>query len=269
MSDIKVGICGVAGRMGRTLVKEVTLDGTLQLTAALEDSKHADIGKDSGIVAGIAESGVIISEDQNNFFSTVDAVIDFSLANTTISNIKKASEYSCCYVLGTTGLDTESLNIIKKYSENMAIIMSSNMSVGVNIALYLTRRIAGMLDEEFDAEIHEIHHKEKIDSPSGTAISLGKAVAEGRKVDLAQKSLFSRVGEVGERKKGQIGFSVQRGGDVVGDHTVTFAGPGERLELSHKATSRVIFAKGAIRGLKWLISKPPGLYDMQDVLELK
>ena len=269
MSDIKVGICGAAGRMGRTLIKEVTLDETLQLAAALENSKHTDIGKDSGIVAGIQKSGVIISDDQNNFFSTADAVIDFSLANTTISNIKKASENGCCYVLGTTGLDDETLNVIKKYSETMAIIMSSNMSVGVNIALYLTRRIAEMLDEEFDAEIHEIHHKEKIDSPSGTAISLGKAVAEGRKVDLAQKSLFSRVGEVGVRKKGQIGFSVQRGGDVVGDHTVTFAGPGERLELSHKAASRVIFAKGAIRGLKWLISKPPGLYDMQDVLGLK
>ena len=269
MSDIKVGICGAAGRMGRTLVKEVTLDETLQLTAALENSEHTDIGKDSGIVAGIKKSEVIISYDQNNFFSTVDAVIDFSLANTVVSNIKKASENGCCYVLGTTGLDDETLNVIKKYSETMAIIMSSNMSVGVNIALYLTRRIAEMLDEEFDAEIHEIHHKEKIDSPSGTAISLGKAVAEGRKVDLAQKSLFSRVGDIGERKKGQIGFSVQRGGDVVGDHTVTFAGAGERLELSHKAASRVIFAKGAIKGLKWLISKPPGLYDMQDVLGLK
>ena len=269
MSLIKVGICGASGRMGQELIRAVGLDTNMKLAAALEVQNHNNIGKDTGLVAGIGESGIKISDDQEEFFPNLNAVIDFSSANSTSSNIKKASANDCCYVLGTTGLDEETTKIIKEHSKKIGIIMSSNMSIGVNIALYLTKYVAQRLDEEYDAEIHEIHHKEKIDSPSGTGLALGQAIAEGRKIDLAQKSIYSRWGQTGERPKGSIGFSVQRGGDVVGDHTVSFVGPGERLEISHKASNRKIFANGAIKGVKWLVSQPAGLYDMKDVLGLK
>ena len=268
MTDIKAGICGASGKMGRSIIKVVHSDKDMKLSGALEASNNPFLGKDCGVIAGIGSLGTNITDKRDLFFNNLDVVIDFSSTNVISENLKAAVELNCSYVLGTTGLDNDLIDLINACSKNIPIIMSSNMSLGVNIALHITNKIAGLLDESYDVEIQEIHHNEKIDAPSGTALALGKEVAKGRNINFEKNSTYSRHGSTGKRLKGSIGFSAQRGGDVVGDHVVSFVGLSERLEIVHKASNRIIFANGAVKGAKWLVRQPPGLYDMKDMLGL-
>ena len=209
-----------------------------------------------------------ILADETEFFSKSDGVIDFTIAAASVNNIKLASEFQCSYVLGTTGFDSEQLKIIENLSKEVPMVCSANMSIGVNVILHYAKMMAKNLGEDYDAEIFEIHHNDKIDSPSGTALALGKAIAKGREIELEDNLVKGRWGTEDRRKKGVIGFSTARGGDVIGDHTVTFAGIGERIELSHKAGNRDIFANGALKALLWLKDQPAGFYSMADVLGL-
>ena len=204
----------------------------------------------------------------DKFFAECDAIIDFSFTDASVENIKAAMSHNCSYVLGTTGFNEEQVSQIKDFSKSIPIMHAANMSVGVNVALHYTELLSKSLNEDYDVEIHEMHHREKIDSPSGTALALGNAVAAGRNIDLSEKSIKSRWGIEQPRKRGDIGFSTQRGGDVIGDHIVTFAGNGERLEIAHKATNRDVFANGAVRAVLWLKDQEPGYYNMKDVLGL-
>ena len=268
MSIINIGICGASGKMGRALIRSVTDNKKLQLKGALERDIDLNIGKDSGVISNIEPTGVNITSDTNVFFSDCDAIIDFSFADASVENIKIASKYNCAYVLGTTGLNQMQIDKIKGYSKAIPIVHAANMSVGVNIAIHYTELLSKSLNEDYDVEIHEMHHRDKIDSPSGTALALGDAVAKGRNIDLNEKTIKSRWGIEKPRKKGDIGFSTQRGGDVIGDHIVTFAGNGERLEIAHKATNRDVFANGAVNAALWLYKQTPGYYNMKDVLGL-
>ncbi len=268
MERVKVGICGASGRMGRALIKAVSNNEQLELVAALEHSNNENVGKDVGEVANCGKLGIEIISDAEVFFSKSEGVIDFSFASSSIENIKMASKHNCSYVLGTTGFDKEQIKIIEEVAKSIPIVFSANMSIGVNIVLYYVEMMAKNLGDDYDAEIHEIHHRDKLDSPSGTALSIGKAIAKGRKIDLEKNTIKSRWGIENEREKGAIGFSTSRGGDVIGDHTVTFAGPGERVELSHKAGNREIFSNGALKALIWLKDRSPGYYTMANVLGL-
>jgi len=268
MSIINIGICGASGKMGRALIRSVTDNKKLQLKGALERDIDLNIGKDSGVISNIEPTGVDITSDTNVFFSDCDAIIDFSFADASVKNIEIASKYNCAYVLGTTGLNQMQIEKIKGYSKTIPIVHAANMSVGVNIAIHYTELLSKSLNEDYDVEIHEMHHRDKIDSPSGTALALGDAVAKGRNIDLNEKTIKSRWGIEKPRKKGDIGFSTQRGGDVIGDHIVTFAGNGERLEIAHKATNRDVFANGAVNAALWLYKQTPGYYNMKDVLGL-
>ena len=268
MSLIKVGICGASGKMGKVLIKAVTLNNEMELVGALEHVDNSNIGQDAGIIANIESVGVNITSDSKDFFKRCDAVIDFSFAGAVIENITNASQNNCAYVLGTTGLEEEQVVEIKNLSKKIPIMSAANMSIGVNITLHYAELLAQSLDEEYDIEVHEMHHKDKLDSPSGTALALGKALAKGRKANLEEKTIKPRWGIQQARKKGDIGFSTQRGGDVIGDHVVTFAGNGERVEIGHKASNRDIFANGALKALLWLNSKSAGHYNMKDVLGL-
>jgi len=268
MSLINIGICGASGKMGKALVREVVNSNKLQLSGALEKDTNANIGKDSGIIANIEPTGVNIISNTDTFFAGCDAVIDFSFADASVENIKAAINHNCAYVLGTTGFNEAQVHQIKDFSESIPIMHAANMSVGVNIALHYTELLSKTLNEDYDVEIHEMHHRDKIDSPSGTALALGKAVAKGRNIELSERSIKARWGIERPREKGDIGFSTQRGGDVIGDHIVTFAGNGERLEIAHKATNRGVFANGAVSAVLWLHTKAPGYYNMKDVLGL-
>jgi len=268
MSLINVGICGASGKMGKALVRAVVNNNKLQLSSALEHDSNTNIGKDSGTIANIEPTGVNIISNADKFFTDCDAVIDFSFADASVENIKAAVNHNCAYVLGTTGLNEAQVEEIKGFSKSIPIMHAANMSVGVNIALHYTELLSKTLNEDYDVEIHEIHHRDKIDSPSGTALALGNAVAKGRNIDLSERSIKGRWGIEEPRKKGDIGFSTQRGGDVIGDHIVTFAGNGERLEIAHKATNRDVFANGAVSAILWLHGKTPGYYNMKDVLGL-
>ena len=268
MERLKVGICGASGKMGKALIKAVINNVNLELAGALEYAESQNLGKDAGETAGCGNIGIKITSDPNDFFSKVDGVIDFSFASSSIENIKMASKHNCSYVLGTTGFDKEQIKIIEEASKSIPIVFSANMSIGVNIILYYAEMLSKSLGNEFDAEIHEIHHRDKLDSPSGTALSIGKAIAKGRKIDLEKNTIKGRWGIENEREKGAIGFSTSRGGDVIGDHTITFAGSGERVELSHKAGNREIFSNGALKALIWLKDRSPGYYTMANVLGL-
>jgi len=268
MSLLKVGICGASGKMGRALIKAVSNNDQLELVGALEHFENTNIGKDAGEVANCGNIGVKIISDAEEFFSKSQGVIDFSFASASIENIQIASKHNCSYVLGTTGFEKEQIKIIEEVSNLIPVVCSANMSIGVNVILYYAEMLAKNLGNDYDAEIHEIHHRDKLDSPSGTALAIGKAIAKGRNIDLEKNTIKNRWGIENERAKGSIGFSTTRGGDVIGDHTITFAGTGERLELTHKAGNREIFSNGALKALIWLKDQSPGFYTMSNVLGL-
>ena len=268
MDDLRIGLLGVAGRMGTTLVRRIEATAGARLAAAAEAGGHAAAGRDAGEVAGIGALGVAIGTDPRAVFEAVDAVIEFSLPEATAAHAALAAETGTAHVVGTTGLDAAQAGAVRAAAARTAVVWAPNMSVGVNVLIALTEQVARVLGPDYDIEIVEMHHRHKVDAPSGTALGLGKAAAAGRGVDHDVAAVRGRDGHTGARRAGDIGYAVLRGGGVAGDHSVIFAADGERVELGHRAGTRDVFADGAVRAALWTRGRPPGLYDMRDVLGL-
>ena len=263
-----IGIVGCAGRMGRMLIGEVLAADGCRLIGAIERAGSDAVGRDAATLAGRKAIGVSVGDDPLALFATAQAVIDFTSPDATAGFAELAAQDKVVHVIGTTGFGREHEAAIERAARHTPIIRAANMSLGVNLLVDLVRQVTAALDERFDIEIVEMHHRHKKDAPSGTALALGEAAAAGRDVALAKAAVRSRDGLTGERTPGTIGFAALRGGDVVGEHSVVFAGPGERVELTHKAASREIFARGAVRAAQWGHGQPPGLYGMREVLGL-
>ena len=264
---LKIAVVGASGRMGLTLIKTVRATKGAHIMGAIEQKGSAALGKDAGEIAGVGQLGVIITDDPLPVFAQCEAVLDFTVPAASVEFAGLAAQARIVHVLGTTGFSPEQEKKIQAAARHATIIKAGNMSLGVNLLLEITRRIAAALPpEDFDIEVVEMHHKHKIDAPSGTALMLGRAAADGRKVDLATHSVRSRDGHTGAREDGKIGFATLRGGNVVGDHTVIFAGDNERIEITHKAADRSIFARGAVRAALWGKGRGPGLFSVADVL---
>ena len=269
MSDMRLIVAGAGGRMGRTLIKAIAETKGLALAGAIEAAGSAVVGRDAGELAGLGANGVAVGTDPEPLFANADGLIDFTIPAATMVFAELTARHRRVHIIGTTGLKDGEEKLIAQAAKNAVIVKSGNMSVGVNLLAALTRRVARTLDDAFDIEIFEMHHNKKIDAPSGTALMFGRAAAEGRGIDLAQHSIRGRDGETGARHPGDIGFASLRGGTVVGEHSVIFAGPAERVELTHRAEDRMIFARGALHAALWAHGKPPGLYSMADVLGLQ
>jgi 4-hydroxy-tetrahydrodipicolinate reductase len=268
MADMRLVVAGASGRMGRTLVKAIADSKGFALAGALEDARSPLIGWDAGTLAGTPENGIKLTDDAAALLAKADGIIDFTAPVATVAFAELAAKNGKVHVIGTTGLSAEDDARIKAAAGKAIIVKSGNMSVGVNLLAALAKRVAKTLDSSFDIEILEMHHNQKVDAPSGTALLLGRAAAEGRGIELDKRSTRSRDGHTGARKAGDIGFAALRGGSVVGEHTVIFAGPAERVELTHKAEDRMIFASGALHAAAWARAQKPGLYSMTDVLGL-
>ncbi|MGR3494892.1 4-hydroxy-tetrahydrodipicolinate reductase [Citreimonas sp.] len=264
-----VVVTGVSGRMGRMLVHEIEQDGRLALVGALERPGHDWIGRDLGTALGGAESGITVTDDADDAFGRAQAVIDFTAPAATVAFAGQAAQAGIVHVIGTTGLSDDDLKAIAEAGRRAVVVRAGNMSLGVNLLTQVTRQIAQALGDEWDIEIVESHHNRKADAPSGTALMLGEAAAEGRGVALADVSDRGRDGMTGPRRQGDIGFHAIRGGDIVGEHEVIFATAGERIAVRHIASDRALFARGAVRAVLWGQDKAPGEYDMLDVLGLK
>jgi len=268
MADIRVGVTGSGGRMGRMLVAEVRETPGLVLAGGSEAAGSALLGRDIGELAGIGPVGLLASADAAALVAGADVVIDFTAPAAAVAHARLCAEHGTALVLGTTGLGAAETAAVEAAAKRAPIVWAPNMSPAVTLLQDLVRTTARLLGEDYDIEILEMHHKHKVDAPSGTALALGRAAAEGRGIDLAGHSQRVRDGHTGPRKPGDIGFASLRGGDVVGDHIVVFAGEGERLELTHRAASRRLFARGAMRAARWVAGRKPGLYGMRDVLGL-
>jgi 4-hydroxy-tetrahydrodipicolinate reductase len=264
--DLKIGIVGAAGRMGQMLVRQVTATAGCRVVGATEGPGSPALGKDAGTLAGVGDLGVAITEDPAAMIANVDVVIDFTVPAATAEHARLAAQAEAALIAGTTGLNAAQEEAVRLAARHVPVVRAPNFSIGITLLLALTEQVAGILGPEYDIEILEMHHRHKVDAPSGTAIGLGEAAAAGRGVDLAKVRQAVRDGHTGPRPSGQIGFATLRGGDVAGDHTVIFAGDGERIELGHKASSRQVFAAGAVRAALWTRGKPSGLYTMKHVL---
>lgn len=265
----RIAVVGAAGRMGKTLIEACHQAEGVELTVATEQPSSSLIGADAGEVAGIGKNGVIIAPSLDQAAQDFDVLIDFTRPEPCLAHLAWCVEYGKKMVIGTTGFDDAGKATIAKAAETIAIVFAPNMSVGVNLCLKLLDMAAKVLGDSVDIEIIEAHHRHKIDAPSGTALRMGEVVANALGRDLKEVAVYGREGITGERERPTIGFATVRAGDVVGDHTVLFADVGERVEITHKASSRMTFAKGAVRAASWLQDKFNGLYDMQDVLGLK
>ncbi len=269
MGDLPgIVINGASGRMGRMLAQVVAESGQARLVGALERPGHDWIGQDMGRAMGGAETGVIVSDDPLELVAQAHAVIDFTAPAASVEMATLTAQARVVHVIGTTGFDEAGLRRIAAAARHAVIVRAGNMSLGVNLLVQMTKKVAAALDEAFDIEIVESHHNQKVDAPSGTALMLGEAAAEGRGVVLDHVADRGRDGITGKRERGHIGFAAIRGGDVVGEHDVIFAGAGERVILRHVATDRAIFARGALRAALWGQGRDPGEYDMMDVLGL-
>src|SRR5436309_5266189 len=268
MSEMRLIVAGAGGRMGRALTRVISDTEGAVLTGALEAPGSQWLGKDAGMLAGLAANGVKLSADLWSLSANADGILDFTVPGATIANVAIAAERRIVHVIGTTGLSASDDAVIKSVTSRAIVVKSGNMSLGVNLLAALVKRVAQSLDETFDIEILEMHHRAKIDAPSGTALLLGEAAAAGRAVALDKHSARGRDGFTGARRPGDIGFASLRGGTVTGDHSVIFAGPHERLTLSHRAEDRMIFAHGALKAAMWAHGKKPGFYSIADVLGL-
>lgn len=266
---MRVAITGAAGRMGKVLIEAVQDADGVTLGAAIVNPDSSLIGADAGEVAGVGKLGVLMVGSLDEAVANFDVLIDFTFPDLTLENLAYCKEHGKQMVIGTTGLTESEKLQLGAASESVPVVFAPNMSVGVNVALNLLKTAAEALGDDYDVEIIETHHRHKKDAPSGTAVRMGEVVAGALGRDLKECAVYGREGFTGERSRTEIGFETVRAGDVVGDHTVLFAGIGERLEITHKASSRMTFAKGAVRAAQWLADKPAGLYDMQDVLSLK
>jgi 4-hydroxy-tetrahydrodipicolinate reductase len=268
MSDMRLVVMGAAGRMGRMLIRTIGEMPGVAVAAALERPGSDALGQDAGTLAGIGALGVPVSDDPLRAVVNADGILDFTAPQASIELAALAAQARIVHVIGTTGLSDADLKKIDAAARHAVIVRSGNMSLGVNLLAALVERAAASLGPDWDIEILEMHHKMKVDAPSGTALLLGEAAARGRTIALAEHSVRSRDGHTGARREGDIGFATLRGGSVVGEHSVIFAGTSERLELTHRAEDRAIFARGAIRAALWGRGKKPGHYSMADVLGL-
>lgn len=259
-------VTGASGRMGQTLIRLAQGSDKLRLVGCIERSGHPWIGRDVGEAMGGAPIGIKVTDDALEAFAKAQAVVDFTAPAATVEFAALAAQARAVHVIGTTGLEPEHLARIEAAARHAVIIRAGNMSLGVNLLVRMTQKVAAALDADWDVEIVEAHHRMKVDAPSGTALMLGQAAAEGRGVSLDEAKVSGRDGITGARTKGSIGFSAIRGGDIVGEHDVIFAGEGERVILRHLATDRTVFARGALRAAVWGQGKKPGQYDMMDVL---
>ena len=268
MTQMRLAVMGAAGRMGRNLIRAVhDIDGTI-VAGGTEPAGAEAIGQDLGTLAGLGELGVAVTDDPLELFTKVDGILDFTSPAATTFFAGLAAQARIVHVIGTTGLTDDDETKLDAAARHATIIRAGNMSLGVNLLTALTERVAKALGEDFDIEIVEMHHRQKVDAPSGTALMLGEAAAKGRDVSLKERSVLSREGHTGARPQGDIGFAALRGGSVVGEHSVIFAGESERIELTHRAEDRSIYARGAVRAALWGREKGPGLYSMADVLGL-
>jgi len=268
MADMRLIVAGAGGRMGRTLTRVIAETQGAALTGALEAPGSNLLGKDAGVLAGLPENGIKLSADLWALSANADGILDFTVPGATIANVAIAAQRGLVHIIGTTGLSASDDAVIKSVTSRAVVVKSGNMSLGVNLLAALVKRVAQSLDASFDIEILEMHHRAKIDAPSGTALMLGEAAAAGRGIELASHSARGRDGVTGARRSGDIGFASLRGGSAAGDHSVIFAGPSERLILSHQAEDRMIFAHGALKAALWAHGKPPGFYTMANVLGL-
>ena len=265
---VRIAVTGAAGRMGKILIEAVSLAEGAQLTAAIERPESSLIGADAGELVGIGHNGVKVVGDLAEVVNDFDVLIDFTAPTATINNAKICAQAGKAMVVGTTGFNEEQLATFESSIKSIPVCKASNYSTGVNLCFKLVELAAEVLGNEVDIEVYEAHHRHKVDAPSGTALSLGQAAAKALGRDLKKVAVYGREGITGARDRDTIGFITSRGGDVVGDHTVSFFAEGERVEITHKASSRMSFARGAVRAALWLASKNAGLYDMQDVLGL-
>ena len=268
MTQLKIAVAGASGRMGRMLVEAIAADPGMVLAGALDVAGSPNVGSDAGAYSGQL-TGVAIQSDLAAGLAGADFLIDFTRPEGTLTHLEWCAAHGVKVIIGTTGFDDAGKEAIRKAAEKTAIMFAPNMSVGVNVTLKLLELAAKSLSEGFDIEIIEAHHRHKVDAPSGTALKMGEVIADALGRDLKQCAVYGREGVTGERDPSTIGFATIRGGDIVGDHTVLFAGTGERIEISHKSSSRVTYAHGALRAARFLDGKASGLYDMQDVLALK
>jgi 4-hydroxy-tetrahydrodipicolinate reductase len=269
MADIRIGVAGAAGRMGRMLVAEAHALPGCVVAAGSEAPGNSAIGKDVGELAGVGALGVALTGDAAALFAAADVVLDFTSPGATVRHAELAGQTRKALVAGTTGLKPDQEQTIAEAAKAAAIVRAANFSLGVNLLLALVERAAAVLGPDaYDIEIVEMHHRHKVDAPSGTALALGGAAAKGRGVQLADTAVRGRDGVTGARKSGTIGFAALRGGDVAGDHMVVFAADGERIELGHRASSRQVFVRGAVAAARWVAGRKPGLYTMKDVLGL-
>ncbi|RCL00743.1 MAG: 4-hydroxy-tetrahydrodipicolinate reductase [Candidatus Tokpelaia sp. JSC189] len=266
---MRLAVVGASGRMGRELIRAVAQTDGVKLAAAIDRKGSEWLGKDAGALAGIESLGIKVTEDIPSAFARIDGILDFTRPEASVAYANHAARVHIVHIIGTTGFSQADEEKIAAAAHQATIVKSGNMSLGVNLLAGLAKNAAQTLGpEDFDIEILEMHHRRKVDTPSGTALLLGGAVAKGLKTDLAKKSIYSRDGHIGPREKGPIGFASLRGGTVVGEHSVIFAGKDERIILSHIAENRSIFAYGAIKAAFWAKSKPHGLYSMLDVLNM-
>ena len=265
---VRVGVCGAAGRMGKTIIEVCHDSENIELGAAIEHPDSEALGQDAGILAGTGTSGILIVDDINAVAEDFDVLIDFTFADATIENLRKCRALGKRMVIGTTGLTQQQQDEITSASQDCALVFAPNMSIGVNLCFKLIELATKIVGEDTDIEIIEAHHNQKKDAPSGTAVKMGEIVADTLGRDLKDCAVYGRegIGDVRDRKT--IGFETIRAGDIVGDHTVMFASAGERIEITHKASSRKTFASGAVRAAKWIMQHDSGLFDMQDVLGL-
>ena len=269
MSDTPgIVITGASGRMGQMLIGQVSASDRVHLAGAVERAGHAWVGQDIGVAMGGTAVGVIVTDNAAEAMQDAQAVIDFTAPEATLAFAKIAADAGVVHVIGTTGMTDAQIGALDGPAKQTVIVRAGNMSLGVNLLTQLTKRVAAALDEDFDIEVIEAHHNQKVDAPSGTALMLGEAAAEGRGVALADVSDRGRDGITGARKRGDIGFTAIRGGDIVGEHDVMFAAAGERIMLRHIASEVAVFARGAIKAAVWGQGKPAGAYDMLDVLGL-
>lgn len=261
---MRIAIAGANGRMGHMLIEAVLNSPDLQLTVALDHAGSDSIGKDAGAFLG-KDTGIVIS-DNVDLLANADCLIDFTRPAGTMAHLQACIQHNCKLVIGTTGFSEDEKLAISQASEKIAIVFAPNMSVGVNVALRLIEMAAELMNQGFDAEVFEAHHRNKVDAPSGTALAMGEAVAKAWDVSLADVADWARHGDTGAREDGRIGFSVVRGGDIIGEHTVYFCGEGERIEITHRSSNRSTYAVGSMRAARFLTDKSSGLFSMQDVL---
>ncbi|MEW6162084.1 MAG: 4-hydroxy-tetrahydrodipicolinate reductase [Nitrospirota bacterium] len=266
---VRIAVAGAAGRMGSRITALSREYPELKLTGAFEKKGHDAVGKDIGLVIGIGEIGIKLQDSLEDIIDNVDVIIDFTTPSSTKENVRLSAKKGRAMVIGTTGFSRDEMKEIEASIKNIPCVMSSNMSAGVNLLLKVLQNTAKVLGDEYDIEIIEAHHRMKKDAPSGTAMKMAQLIADAINRNLDEVAVYTRKGLIGERTRKEIGIQTIRAGDIVGEHTVIFGGLGERIEITHKASSRDTFARGALKAAMWVYGKPAGLYDMQDVLGLK